>query len=171
MSKNIKNINDVIAKIANFGTVAIPAGIIEFQKILVKELHRLILTKTPIDKGVLRGNWLLTIDDVNETYDKDKKTSADLTGAVITSEEAADVEKILDELTSLGLGHTVHLSNNTPYALDAEINGWGPNTPPYAMVALSLQEIYTVIGIAKKEFEQTVMALQQNVKVRYAANV
>jgi hypothetical protein len=171
MSKNIKNIGEVIAEISHFGNVAVPAGIIEFQKILVQKLHQLILTKTPIDKGVLRGNWLLTIDSVDESYDENKKTSAESTGAVITSEEAADVERVLEELTVAGLGHTVHLSNSTHYALKAEIDGWGPNTPPYAMVALSLQEIYTSIGAARKEFEQTVKSLQSNVKVKYAANV
>ena len=171
MSKNIKNIGEVVSEIANFGNVAVPAGVIEFQKILVQELHRLVLTKTPIDKGVLRGNWLLTIDSVDETFDKDKRTTADSTGASLTPEEESDVEKILAELTAMGLGHTVHLSNSTPYAMKAEVDGWSANSPPYCMVALSLQEIYTAIGAARKQFEQTVNSLQSNVKVKYAANV
>jgi len=39
------------------------------------------------------------------------------------------------------------------------------------MVALSLQELETAMAAAKKEFEILVIALQNEVKVNYAANV
>lgn len=170
MSKSIPNLNQFIAEVQTFSNYAVPVAVLEFQKILVKELHRAILTKTPIDKGVLRGNWVLSINEIDQSYDETRKTEAVITGADITAEEAGQVEAILNELHRMGLGNTVHLSNSTPYAMQAEIDGW-TYTPPYAMVALSLQEIETAIAAAKKEFEMTVNALQKDVKINYAANV
>ena len=170
MSKNIKNLDKFLIDIGNFANYAVPMGVLEFQKILVKELHRAILTKTPIDKGVLRGNWTLSINETDETFDENKKTDALITGMEITSEEESQVQAILEDLTRMGLGNTVHLSNSTPYAQQAEIDGW-TYTPPYAMVALSLQELETAMAAAKKEFELTVRALQKEVKVNYAANL
>ena len=170
MSKNIKNLDKFLIDISNFGNYVIPTAALEFQKILVKELHRAILTKTPIDKGVLRGNWTLTINSIDDTFDENKKTDALVTGMELTGDETAQVESILEELSRMGLGNTVHLANNTPYAMQAEIDGW-TYTPPYAMVALSLQELETAMAAAKKEFEILVTALQNEVKVNYAANV
>ena len=154
----------------NFSNYAVPVAVLEFQKLLVKELHRAILTKTPIKDGILRGNWVLAINEPDQSFDENRRTEAVVTGADLTAEESAQVEAILADLHRMGLGNTVHLSNSTPYAQQAEIDGW-TYTPPYAMVALSLQEIETAIAAAKKEFEMTVTALQKDVQINYVANL
>lgn len=170
MSKNIKNLDKFISEVQNFGNYAVPVAVLEFQKLLVKELHRAILTKTPIKDGILRGNWVLAINEPDQSFDESRRTEAVVTGADLTAEESAQVEAILADLHRMGLGNTVHLSNSTPYAQRAEIDGW-TYTPPYAMVALSLQEIETAIAAAKKEFEMTVTALQKDVQINYVANL
>ena len=170
MSKNIKNLDKFISEVQNFSNYAVPVAVLEFQKLLVKELHRAILTKTPIKDGILRGNWVLAINEPDQSFDENRRTEAVVTGADLTAEESAQVEAILADLHRMGLGNTVHLSNSTPYAQQAEIDGW-TYTPPYAMVALSLQEIETAIAAAKKEFEMTVTALQKDVQINYVANL
>lgn len=176
MSKNIKNLDKFISEVQNFGNYAVPVAVLEFQKLLVKELHRAILTKTPIKDGILRGNWVLAINEPDQSFDESRRTEAVVTGADLTAEESAQVEAILADLHRMGLGNTVHLSNSTPYAQRAEIDGWTDedgalSTPPYLMVALSLQEIETAIATAKKEFEMTVTALQKDVQINYVANL
>ncbi len=170
MSKNIKNLDKFISEVQNFSNYAVPVAVLEFQKLLVKELHRAILTKTPIKDGILRGNWVLAINEPDQSFDESRRTEAVVTGADLTAEESAQIEAILADLHRMGLGNTVHLSNSTPYAQQAEIDGW-TYTPPYAMVALSLQEIETAIAAAKKEFEMTVTALQKDVQINYVANL
>ena len=170
MSKNIKNLDKFISEVQNFSNYAVPVAVLEFQKLLVKELHRAILTKTPIKDGILRGNWVLAINEPDQSFDESRRTEAVVTGADLTAEESAQVEAILADLHRMGLGNTVHLSNSTPYAQQAEIDGW-TYTPPYAMVALSLQEVETAIAAAKKEFEMTVTALQKDVQINYVANL
>ena len=81
----------------------------------VIKLFTAVILDTPVDKGLLRGNWQTSLRKPKTNNLKRKDKSGD-----------AAIRKVL---ANLGDGsEDVYLTNNLPYARVAEYGEWKPNT-------------------------------------------
>jgi hypothetical protein len=98
-----------------------------------------IVKTTPIDKGLLINNWF---PEVGSSFSSNTTSSADKAGGGSLA-RINSVVKVGNSNFKSEISYT--LSNNIPYSYLAEVTGWNPpqwkGTPPYRMVALSLQAV------------------------------
>ena len=87
----------------------------------------LVIAKTPVLSGRLRGNWFASIDNYSsEIKDKRRENQAKRDG-LATAQKAS--------------GHIFTLTNNLPYAYDIEFLGKSHTKAPLGMVRTSMSEI------------------------------
>lgn len=90
-----------------------------------------IVTKTPVDTGCCRANWVVGIGSVDPTYDPNKKTN-----------DAIQVGEA--RIKSLETGVSCHISNATPYTVFLE---YGTSKQAASgMVSISIEEIKLEMG-------------------------
>lgn len=104
------------AQIAKFSVNAQKA-IQQSRRAITLELFISVIGETPVDKGYLRANWLISFDNPRtEQLDR-----ADKSGE-ISKAEARELVKVSDG------DQKIYLCNNLPYAWKAEFGGWnGPS--------------------------------------------
>ena len=94
-----------------------------------------ILTKTPVDTGRAKGNWIPSVGSPVETErDLDDKSGA---------AGLAEIKTTVPEKA----GKVVYLSNNLPYIRRLE-EGWSPQASPGAMVRLSVNDFPKMLAAA-----------------------
>ena len=156
MAKRTKGLNGFVADLKAFKDKILPETFVAFQKWLALELYRRIMQKTPVDKGMLRGSWTISIGGQDRTPANDKTDAAafDSTyaGDKLTRAERADFKTAVDGMNGLGLGQIIWINNAMPYVLRIEFDGHSSIKAPNGMVQISINELKTWLKTAKKEF-------------------
>lgn len=80
-----------------------------------------IISDTPVDTGRLKNNWFPSVGVASE-----QTTEATTNEASDRAEKCAQNELTLDK--------TFYFTNNLPYALRIEFEGWSKNKAPQGMV-------------------------------------
>lgn len=77
-----------------------------------------VVTSSPVMDGAFRGNHRISINTIDEGFDKKKQ---DVSGSATLAKGNAEILKAK-------IGDTVFIQNNAPYALRLE-NGWSMQAP------------------------------------------
>ena len=116
-------------QVASFKDIA-KDKVLETKRAVAAELFGSIIRDTPVDEGLLRANWQPTIgapaDGTTEAKDKQG-------GATISAAQSTALQ--------VGLGQTVYLTNNLPYAHRVEFEGWSHTKAPRGMVRINIQRV------------------------------
>ena len=109
-------------QIAEFGPRA-AARINDIRRGVTMKLFSAIILDTPVDEGTLRANWQCTLDaPATGTLERQDKSGR------IPIAEAQTVTNASDGDTP------VFLTNNLPYAVKIEFEGWSHTKAPEGMV-------------------------------------
>jgi hypothetical protein len=114
--KDLKRFEDKAAKV----TVTV-------YRASVLDLFSSIVMSTPVDKGVLRGNWFVGIGS-NFTAQA-KQYVAGLVGSLEDKSGTATIGKIKQQVNNLKATGTVYLTNNLPYGPRIEFDGHSGKAP------------------------------------------
>lgn len=156
MSYKGKDIDGFIADLKVFKDKILPKTFIAFQKYIALELYKRIMQKTPVDAGILRGSWTISIGGQDRTPANDKTDAAafDSTyaGDKLTRAERADFKTAVDGMNGLGLGQIIWINNAMPYVLVIEFDGHSQVKAPAGMVNISIQELKSFLQTIKKDF-------------------
>lgn len=105
-----------------------------FRKIIIDLFGRVVLD-TPVDTGAARGNWYPNMS----TPASGTRKRLDKTGS-----------KALAEVNALAqgaeLGKTAWLTNNLPYILRIENDGWSKVKAPDGMVKINVVVVQAIYG-------------------------
>jgi len=105
------------------------------------ELETRVILKTPVDTGMLRNRWSVSLNSIdNAEYGADK-----------TGQES--ISRALGELSSFKLGDTIWITNNLPYMQNIEFGlyGKGKSATSKTINGYSSQAPQGVIRITFKE--------------------
>lgn len=106
---------------------------------VVVDLASNIVMRSPVDTGRFRANWITSLESPsNDIFD-----AVDPTGS-------GSIEAAVSAASDLKLGQTAYIANNLPYAQRLE-NGWSKQSPPNAMVGLSVLQFQQYINKAVSE--------------------
>ena len=103
------------------------------RRIAMKALE-LVVVGTPVLTGCCRGNWQVSIDSLQKTFDKKK-----------TDKNGSETIKAgLVRIKSVKLGNDVLIENSCPYAMRLE-NGWSRQKPAGSMIREPLEKLRNAI--------------------------
>ena len=91
------------------------------------KLTSLVIAKTPVLSGRLRGNWFASIDNYSSEIIDDRRENQAKSEGLATAAKAS--------------GHIFTLTNNLPYAYRIEYLGWSSTKNPEGMVRVSMGEV------------------------------
>lgn len=97
-----------------------------------------VVNKSPVDTGRFRGNWQLSIGNVDSTIN----SADDKTGAGAIAKGSA-------ELAGFKSGKTIFISNSLPYAHRLEYDSWSRQAPQ-GMVRLTVIEFKRMLRTSLK---------------------
>lgn len=83
------------------------------------DLYSAITISTPVDTGLLRNNWFITLDIPTSVI-----SGNDDEGAY-----AGIAEEMRQKLEAFKFGTTIFITNNLPYATRIEFDGWSWRKP------------------------------------------
>lgn len=151
-----KTLKGFIAELKDFGQHVLPQQFVDFQKWIALQLYKLILEKTPVDKGMLRGSWTVTVGAQDKTP-ANKKTSAPAFetaygGSEITPEEQANLDAGLRQMSDLHIGQIIWFNNAMPYVLRIEFDGHSSVKAPDGMVQISINELKSFLKTTQSDF-------------------
>jgi hypothetical protein len=95
---------------------------------------KMLMTKSPVDDGVFRGNWNVGINEIDDSID-------DLAGSN-NNRYALDSYKFNEGSNRIGsvrVGDSINISNALPYAMRIE-HGWSDQAPS-GVVRTTLMEL------------------------------
>lgn len=124
MSENKDSLKGFILDLKKFYVEIVPQKIVTIQKALAFKLFDMILRKTPVDKGFLRGAWTISVGTVS-TANAGRISSAKKGQAPIT-EEIQQMRSILNQIARTQVGTVIYFSNAMPYVAKVEFGGY-PN--------------------------------------------
>lgn len=87
----------------------------------------LVIAKTPVLSGRLRGNWFASIDNYSSEIIDDRRENQAKSEGLAKASKAS--------------GHIFTLTNNLPYAYRIEYLGWSSTKAPEGMVRVSMAEV------------------------------
>jgi hypothetical protein len=101
------------------------------------ELVRRVVNNTPVDSGLLRGNWQATVD-------------APATGTIEREDKAgqATIQAAMPAIKQM-TGRVFWLSNNLPYARRIEYEGHSSIKAPAGMVRVSIAELQDSLTLSQ----------------------
>lgn len=133
MSKLSTNLSNFNRQLRDFTDKRVPDEIIKIQRKISLEALRRIILRTPVDTGLARGNWQLTINSP--------------TDAVLTRVDASGGSAIsagISKLANIPPFTTIYIQNNLDYILNLE-HGPGMSTQaPNGMVAITIEELGSI---------------------------
>lgn len=91
------------------------------------DLGQSVVQSTPFDTGILKGNWMPSIN----SYDENQLTAPDKSGAT-------RVKRIESKFSKYKIGDTLTMSNNLPYAYPIEYLGHSSVKAPAGMVRINV---------------------------------
>ena len=110
-------------------------------KKVILEVDQRVSKRSPVDTGRFKGNWMLGVDTIPTTYDKekfDKKKKPDTIGSTVG-------ERVLKMPVKGAAGHTYYLVNNLPYAKALE-QGHSQQAPgPGGVVFITVLEYEQIV--------------------------
>lgn len=106
----------------------------QLRRVSMKALE-MIVVGTPVLTGCCRGNWIVSIGDLQKSFDE-KKT--DKNGSETIKAGLARIE-------SAKLGIDVLIENSCPYVMRLE-NGWSRQKPPGSMIRQPLAKLRQAIA-------------------------
>lgn len=141
MAKKSYKINGFIAEMKSFQDKILPETFVAFQKWVALEVYKRIMQKTPVDEGILRGSWTISVGQQDKT-EANRKTSANQ-GDSMAPDELAFFTSGVAQMNNLEIGQIVWINNAMPYVLRIEFDGHSSVKAPNGMVRLSIQEVKT----------------------------
>lgn len=123
------------AAVKQFGQKAV-LRIDAIRRASILELFGLVIDATPVDKGLLRGNWQVSLNSpITETT-----TRSDVTGGDAKAEALANLGSLVD---------IVYMTNNLPYAERIEYDSYSRQAPA-GMVRINVARWQEIVS-AKAE--------------------
>ena len=150
MAKKARELNGFVADLKVFKDKILPETFVAFQKWLSLELYRRIMQKTPVDKGMLRGSWTISIGG-QDTAPANRQTSAS-DGSDLSASERGLFQAAVAQMSDLQIGQIIWINNAMPYVLRIEFDGHSKVKAPKGMVQISINELKTWLKTAKKDF-------------------
>lgn len=135
-------------ELRKFRDKILPENFNAFQKGLGLELYKRILEKTPVDTGMLRGAWTISVGQQDRQI-PNTATSAE-NGGVLTSEELSKFQAAMNSIPKDKIGKIIWLNNAMPYILVIEFEGHSSKKAPAGMVQISINEIKTWLKSSTK---------------------
>jgi hypothetical protein len=114
------------------------------------ELYRRIMQKTPVDKGMLRGSWTISIG-AQDTNPANRATDAAI-DSDLTATERGLFQAAVAQMSDIKIGQIIWINNAMPYVLRIEFDGHSSVKAPKGMVQISINELKTWLKTAKKDF-------------------
>lgn len=145
-----RTLEGFVANLKTFQREILPAEFVAFQKWIALKLYGMIMQKTPVDKGTLRGSWTVSIGS-QDTVPANKTTSANQ-GQALTASEKSTLDAALAQMPDLKIGQIVWINNAMPYVLRIEFDGHSSVKAPAGMVQISINEMRSFLATSKKEF-------------------
>lgn len=138
-----KSLQEFKLDLKNFADKIVP----EQHHLMVKrfafDVYRRIVMKTPVDTGRARGNWGIS---VGTPHSQGYIPSNAVVGAPLDANEMAHAMSVLNATTPQQIRRNIiWISNDLPY-IQALENGHSKQSPPHAMVAMTIEEIKRVIS-------------------------
>jgi len=151
-----KKLEGFIADIKQFQRIVLPTELVNFQKWIALQLYSLILQKTPVDKGMLRGSWTISIGGQDKTPANTKSGAEAFTteygGPELLPSEQATFDSALAGMSDLKIGQVIWLNNSMPYVFRIEFDGHSSVKAPEGMVQISIFELKAFIKTAYKGY-------------------
>jgi hypothetical protein len=147
MAKKSYKIDGFIAEMKSFQEKILPETFVAFQKWVALEVYKRIMQKTPVDEGILRGSWTISVGAQDKTP-ANKKTDG-VQGAPATASEIGWFDSALAQMNNLTIGQIVWINNAMPYVLRIEFDGHSSVKAPNGMVRLSIQEVKSYLKTVK----------------------
>lgn len=145
-----RTLDGFVANLKQFQREILPAEFVAFQKWIALKLYGMIMQKTPVDKGTLRGSWTISIGS-QDTTPANKTTSANQ-GQGLTASEKSTLDAALAQMADAKLGQIIWINNAMPYVLRIEFDGHSRVKAPAGMVQISINEMRSFLATSKKEF-------------------
>jgi len=130
----MNNIKAVKKDLIKFSKESELKASIVFRKVVIDLFGRVVLD-TPVDTGAARGNWYPTMT----TPASGTRKRLDKTGSKAQAEVSALSQKA-------ELGKTAWLTNNLPYILRIENDGWSKVKAPDGMVKINVVVAQAIYG-------------------------
>lgn len=121
------------AQISHFGE-ATQLKIQNVRRGVTLKLFNAVIRDTPVDTGLLRGNWRFS------TKEPIKTATANTSAQAVTQAVQAGIEATTGD-------ETVYLVNNLPYAYRIEYEGWSKVKAPQGMVRRNVARFGRLITI------------------------
>ena len=150
MAKKTRELKGFVAELKDFQNRLLPKQFVSFQKWLSLELYKRIMQKTPVDEGILRGSWTISIGS-QDRIAANKDTGAKQ-GEALTSSELSTFTAAINGMSDLNIGQIVWINNAMPYVLRIEFDGHSSVKAPAGMVQISINELKTWLKSAQSEF-------------------
>jgi len=147
MAKKSYKIDGFIAEMKSFQEKILPETFVAFQKWVALEVYKRIMQKTPVDEGILRGSWTISVGAQDKT-EANRKTSANQ-GDSMAPDELAFFTSGVAQMNNLEIGQIVWINNAMPYVLRIEFEGHSKVKAPRGMVRLSIQEVKSYLKTVK----------------------
>lgn len=125
----------------------VPEKVIALQKWAALSVFRRILQKTPVDKGILRGSWAVSIGSPD--YSVRKSPSSAANGQDALPDEIQKMQAMFSDLSSAKIGAVIWISNAQPYVARIEFGGHSKVKAPQGMVRISIEELRTELASRK----------------------
>ena len=145
-----RTLEGFVANLKTFQREILPAEFVAFQKWIALKLYGMIMQKTPVDKGTLRGSWTVSIGS-QDTVPANKTTSANQ-GQPLTASEKSTLDAALAQMSDMKLGQIIWINNAMPYVLVIEFDEHSRVKAPAGMVQISINEMRSFLATSKKEF-------------------
>lgn len=145
-----RSLEGFVANLKTFKDQVLPETFVAFQKWIALKLYGLILQKTPVDMGTLRGSWTISVGS-QDTTPANRDSSAKQ-GEGLTSAEKGLFDAALTTMANTKLGQIIWINNAMPYVLRIEFDGHSSVKAPAGMVQISINELRSFLATSKKEF-------------------
>ncbi len=99
----------------------------DVQRIIVEQIYKRILERTPVLTGRARRNWIPTFNTPSSRT-TEQVAGVRETGIPMTAEERSRIERIIRNIEFGSFGTKVWIANNLPYIRRLE-HGWSAKAP------------------------------------------
>lgn len=117
----------------------VPEKIVALQKWVALNVFRRVLQKTPVDKGILRGSWAVSVGSPDYAVRKDPSKAGN--GQEALPDEIQKMQAMFAQIASAQVGAVIWISNSQPYVARIEFGGHSKVKAPQGMVRISIEEL------------------------------
>lgn len=117
----------------------VPEEVVALQKWVALNAFRRFLQNTPVDQGLLRGSWAVSIGSPD--YAVRNTPSKAMNGQEPLPEEIQQMNSMLAQIASAQVGVIIWISNSQPYVARIEFGGHSKEKAPRGMVRISIEAL------------------------------